>query len=155
MSLNQNKNILYYYYFWLAKLTRFEKFRRSNLSCDIRVNLALCFIFRTAISNLASLDALQLPIYLPLLHSNYKITFAFRVDASGTFRCLSNVCVYLYSIYIVPLYDMTSRTIRENKLCFTWMLEPNRKQNFSPNWLIGTINLHIWNILTSLFYFFL
>lgn len=53
--------------------------------------------------------------------------------------------VFTYIRYIVSLYDVPSRaTARFGKIKYV-LLEANWKQNFPSNWLIGTINPHMWN----------
>lgn len=58
------------------------------------------------------------------MHSNYKITFPFRV---GVFGCLRNVFTYVR--YIAPLYDIPQEhqgnVQRENKLRLSCTLELN------------------------------
>lgn len=83
------------------------------------------FMFRTAISNLASLDAQQLPIYLPLMHSNYKITFASRVgvpassDVSRTCLLMIDISLLFTTSHRNARERATSRAFRWNKLCLT------------------------------------
>lgn len=113
-----------------------------NLCWQSRKFSCVCLIFHIAISNLASLDAWQLPIYLLLLHSNYKITSHVPRRCIGTFGCLLNMFAYVrYRSSLRHSHRNVGRraTMRygENKLRFTWMLKPNWKRNFLLNWLIG------------------
>lgn len=73
------------------------------------------FMFRTAISNLASLDAQQLSIYLPLMHSNYKITFAFGVGAPAS-SDTSRTCLLMVDISF--LFTTSHRIVKERAIAF-------------------------------------
>lgn len=100
-----------------------------NLCWQSRKFNCVCLIFHIAISNLASLDAWQFPIYLLLLHSNYKITSHVPRRCIGTFGCLEHVCLcsisFLFTTFPQERRETSNGALRENKLRFTWMLKPN------------------------------